>query len=31
MTFAGLWTEAHAQWPLPELDGEDDDGCSFEL
>ena len=30
ITFAGPWAEARAQWPLPDLDDEDDDGCTFQ-
>lgn len=30
VTYAGPWAEARAQWPLPTLEGEDDDGLAFE-
>ncbi|MEY8015270.1 hypothetical protein [Mycobacterium servetii] len=30
VTYAGPWAEARVQWPLPSLDGEDEDGASFE-
>jgi hypothetical protein len=29
ITYAGVWAEARAQWPLADLDAEDDDGCTF--
>jgi hypothetical protein len=30
VTFAGPWAEARARWPLSSLEGEDDDGCTFD-
>jgi hypothetical protein len=30
ITFAGPWAEARAQWAMPSLDREDDDGCTFD-
>jgi hypothetical protein len=30
ITYAGPWAEARAQWPLADLDGLDDDGCTFD-
>jgi hypothetical protein len=29
ITYAGPWAEARAHWLMPDLDGEDDEGCIF--
>ncbi|CQD21626.1 hypothetical protein BN970_05072 [Mycolicibacterium conceptionense] len=29
IAYAGPWATARAQWPLSELDGQDQDGCTF--